>query len=185
MSSIYLAVKSQKFCNVDNKFVFNSEIHPGSTSHILQMLHPLLERQNNIASEFGHLQALHELRQAGVALPEKYQGILDRESELQTSMKKQPAHIKRLKCKKQILKLSKNPAIIKISQNPEQLWCATCSWTLGNSRVAAPERDCPSCPSCWTTTRTFRPFWNFSSGRKLKSRVILKHTFYWLELITY
>jgi restriction endonuclease S subunit len=60
------------------------------------MLHPLLEKQKKIASEFCQLEALHELRQAGVALPEKYQQILDRKLQLQTSMSKQPQHLKRL-----------------------------------------------------------------------------------------
>jgi len=64
---------------------------------MLQMLHPLLEKQRKIATEVGYLQSLHELKQAGIILPEKYQSILDREQDLQNSMKKQPAHLKRLK----------------------------------------------------------------------------------------
>jgi hypothetical protein len=64
------------------------------------MLHPLLENQKKISSEFRQLEALHELRQAGVALPEKYQKILDHELQLKTSMSKQPQHIKRLISKK-------------------------------------------------------------------------------------
>jgi hypothetical protein len=81
-------------------FNYQKDIHPGSTSHILEMLHPLLENQKKISSEFRQLEALHELRQAGVALPEKYQQILDRELQLKTSMSKQPQHIKRLISKK-------------------------------------------------------------------------------------
>lgn len=149
------------------------------------MLHPLLEKQKNIASEFGQLEALHELKQAGVALPEKYQAVLDRETQLQASMSKQPAHLKRLKGDKYSILIS-NLINLFVRDNKSntymllykwalphkikkfQTWWVICSWTWENSKEAAPEGDCPSWLSCWTTARTFRRSWNSLSGRKIK-----------------